>query len=88
MSIFAKTKTTIWGTKNAWSLSPENKPNAPSQSCEIRLEIQGNKKQGFHLVMRPTGFFTADSWYASQSEALADANEWFELPADAWSTQA
>jgi hypothetical protein len=84
-SITATTKAQIWGTRNAWSLSPNRGSNAPSQECDVALEIQGDDRNGYHLVMTPSGFFAADSWYQTKQEALEDAEELFGVCRDEWS---
>ena len=84
-SIFTRTTTEIWGTKNAWSLAPVTESNGPGQKCEVELEIQGNEKEGFHLVMSPAGFFTADYWYETKREALDSARELFGTTESEWS---
>jgi len=50
----------------------------------VELEIQGDEENGYHLVMSPAGFFTADEWYKSKEDALAAALELFGIPAGKW----
>lgn len=83
-SIFAQTKTEIYGTKNSWSLSPHQGYSIDSTLCNIDLEIQGDDKNGYHLVMSPEGFFTADHWYQTLEEALNNANELFNVDKNEW----
>jgi hypothetical protein len=52
--------------------------------CEVLLEIQGTRKHGYHLIMAPQGFFTADHWFESKQEALDNAQELFDIPPDSW----
>lgn len=86
-SIFATTTASIFGSRNAWSLAPiEGFSPYPSQ-CVVRLEIQGDKRNGYNLVMSPEGFFTADSWHPTQQDALDSAYDLFHVPQDAWSEQ-
>ena len=80
----AKTRTQVWGRKNAWSLSAPKERAASSIECEINLEILGNPKGGFHLVMSPDGFFTADSWTETLDEAFHDSSEMFDLDRSDW----
>lgn len=80
----AKARAQVWGTKNAWSLSPGG-AKVPSQECDISLEIQGNDWDGYHLVMSPAGFFTADYWYHTKQDAVDDAEQLFGVHPDSWS---
>jgi hypothetical protein len=48
------------------------------------LEIVGDNKNGYNLVMSPAGFFTADHWYESKDDALAAASELFGLARESW----
>ena len=82
VGIFIRTRAWIYGTTNSWSLSPRG--HEPSAECEVLLEIRGDEKQGYHLTMNPTGFFTADSWHATQQEALRTATELFGVAPEKW----
>jgi len=84
-AISTKKVVTIWGTSNAWSLLPDPNKNEPSTECEAYLEIQGNEKDGYHLVMSPNGFFTADNWYETKKEAIDSAEELFGVKESEWS---
>lgn len=83
-SINAKTKVRIWGTKNAWSLAPKSEMDNSGILCEVSLEIQGDQRNGYHLVMSPTGFFTADYWYETKNDALENAEELFGVDPNSW----
>ena len=83
-AITAKTNVKIWGTKNSWSLAPKPETDNSGILCEISLEIQGNQKHGYHLVMSPSGFFTADYWYETKKDALENAEELFGIGPDDW----
>jgi hypothetical protein len=61
-------------------------PAWPSTERRVELEIQGDPKNGYHLVMSPEGCFTADSWHATLEDALADALGLFGVPIDGWTT--
>lgn len=52
--------------------------------CNIRLEIEGDAINGYHLVKSPEGFFTADNWYQTLDEALASALAVFGVAARDW----
>lgn len=84
-SIYARTSVRIWGTKNAWSASQTGGPDQPSRLCTVELEIQGDGHDGFHLVMSPSGFFTADSWHPTKQDALDAALEVFDIDQSEWS---
>jgi hypothetical protein len=88
LSITTTTRARVWGTKNAWSLAPFRTADEPNQECEVELEIQGDDGNGYHLVMSPHGFFTADSWHQTKQDALDTARELFGVLPDAWSKPA
>ncbi|MCU7797068.1 MAG: hypothetical protein KZQ75_08060 [Candidatus Thiodiazotropha sp. (ex Myrtea spinifera)] len=81
--LFAKTVKTICGTSNSWCIESDNK-SLPRTSCEIELEIQGSRRNGYHLVMSPEGFFTADYWYQTKDEAIDSALELFGVSEIQW----
>ena len=84
-SIVAKVTADIFGSKNNWGLGPGDRGSAAMATrCEVLLEIQGTKKHGYHLVMAPGGFFTADSWFKTKQEALENAEELFGVAAESW----
>lgn len=63
-------KAEIWGTKNAWSLSKDSGYSSCVQSCNVELEINGDEKYGYHFIIAPEGFFTADTWHETKQEVL------------------
>ena len=75
----------IWGTGNAWNLEPGPDRSEPVTECEVLLEIEGDDKTGYHLVISPEGFFTADYWYASRKEAMQSATKLFGVAESEWS---
>lgn len=88
-SIVAKVTADIFGSKNSWGLGPGDGARgseAVATRCEVLLEIQGTKKHGYHLVMSPDGFFTADSWFKTKQEALENAEELFGVVGDNWTS--
>ena len=85
MDIIKASKTvTIWGTSNAWSLDPEPGKSATGSESFTELEIQGDEKNGYNLVMSPEGFFTADYWFETKGEALESAEELFGVTKSEW----
>ena len=84
MWLFAKTTARIWGSPNAWSLAPAKGGPPPWRDSDVSLEIRGNPRDGFHLVIRPDGFFATDYGYASQQEAISGAKQLFDLPEHRW----
>jgi hypothetical protein len=84
MSLVAHTRARIFGTTDSWSLTAHPGSGPEGRDCSVRLEISGDARNGYHLAMSPEGFFTADSWYISQEEALASASELFKVAACAW----
>jgi len=83
--IRAKKTINVWGTSNAWSLEPSPQKIEPCTECVTELEIQGDDKNGYNLVMTPEGFFTADYWYMSLQEAMESAEELFGVSTAEWS---
>ena len=83
---YVKTLTTddVYGYPNAWSLSPPRPGCKPPARCQLYLRIQGDDKNGYHLIMRPEGFFEADTWYATYEEATEGAKEIFAVSPDTW----
>ncbi len=74
----------IRGTANAWQVAEPSDPNNSIQERVVALEIQGNTTDGFHLVMTPTGCFTADSWHETVEDAKDTASRVFGVPPDRW----
>lgn len=85
MTLIAHTTARIYGTANSWSLAAQRGHTSEGHECEVDLEIQGDEKHGFHLVISPAGFFTADSWYESKDSALAAAFELLGVTREKWS---
>jgi hypothetical protein len=86
--LIASTRARIFGTASSWSLTPQPGYSSEGRDCSVELEIQGDPKNGYHLVMAPEGFFTADSWHQSLDEALASAHELFDVIASEWTESA
>ncbi len=72
----------ICGTKNAWSVGET--AGVPISEVPVELEIQGQKQWGYHLVISPFGFFTADYHYDSLKEAFSSASEVFGVELATW----
>jgi len=85
-SITTKTRARIYGTSHAWRLSVQADQSEEFKECEVSLEIQGDSRNGYHLVMSPSGFFTADAWHETKQDALESAHELFGIEFDEWST--
>ena len=73
----------ICGTKNAWSIESDN-PDAQRAKTFVTLEIQGNSQDGYHLIMSPDGFFTADHWYENIDDAFEAGHELFSVSKEQW----
>jgi hypothetical protein len=80
----AQTRATIFGTHNSWSLSWHRQFEKAGTECTVRLEIQGDEKNGYHLVKSPEGFFAADDWHQTLGEAQRSARELFGVDMDQW----
>ena len=72
----AVTTATIYGSERAWSLSPLS-TDSEGRCVLVEVEIVGSQRQGFHLVLSPAGFLTADTWHLEESEALESMKELF-----------
>ncbi len=76
-----KIHTRIYGSTNSWRLI-DNGSDGQFKDCIVNLEIQGNDKQGYCLVISPEGFFTADHHYDCLKDVIhlytvIDAEEMF-----------
>ncbi|XAM00775.1 hypothetical protein OT109_05155 [Phycisphaeraceae bacterium D3-23] len=80
----ASTTIDVYGYHNAWSVRPGPKSNQEPTRCTVELEIQGDFKNGYHLVMSPEGFFTADAWFETIAEAKQSALVSFGINPDQW----
>jgi hypothetical protein len=74
----------IRGSGNAWKVAGPSDPPDRAQEREVTLEIRGNAADGYHLVMSPSGCFTADTWHETIGDAKATAAQLFGVPADGW----
>jgi hypothetical protein len=84
MSLGARTICRVVGTPGSWRIASADEPESMGVRVEMRLEIQGSPRDGFHLLMSPVGHFTADTWHETESEARRSALEIFGIPVDAW----
>jgi hypothetical protein len=80
----AEVTTTIWGTKNAWSLARHRETDDPTEGVRVVLTIQGDTRSGYHLIQSPEGFFTADTWHPTLDDAFDAAHEMFGVSRGAW----
>lgn len=82
-SLVAFAEARVWGSTNCWSLE-SGQLLGDGRMCRVRLEIQGEAKSGFHLVLEPTGFFAADTWHETEADAIAAAASLLGVALDAW----
>lgn len=89
-ALSAKVRSRIYFFGSGWKIAESSDPIENVRDVEVLLEIQGDTKDGYHLVMSPAGGFTADYWYASKQEALTSAFALFGVSSDerSWTTQA
>jgi len=80
----AQIRAVIFGTRNHWSLSWHPGFEMAGTECNVRLEIQGDEKDGYNLVKSPEGFFTADDWHMTIDEARKSAHESFGVEVLQW----
>ena len=74
----------ILGSGSAWKVAQSSDRPDRVQEREVALEIQGDAANGYHLVMSPTGCFTADYWYETVAKAKQSAAEIFGVAPDRW----
>jgi len=74
----------ISGTCNAWKVAEPSDPASTVQERLVALEIQGDAKNGYHLIMSPSGCFTADSRHETIADAIDSARRLFGVRSDAW----
>ena len=59
----------IRSSANTWSAAKPSDPSAHVRDRRVDLEVEGNPRDGFHLIMSPDGCFTADTWHETAEEA-------------------
>jgi hypothetical protein len=74
----------IRGSGNAWKVAELADPPERVQDRVVTLKIQGDSANGYHLVMSPTGCFTADTWHENIADAKKTAMEVFGVAPDSW----
>jgi hypothetical protein len=74
----------IRGYANQWKVAEPSDTSALVQKRVVNLEIQGDAKDGYHLVMSPEGCFTADTWHETVEEAKDTALQIFGVSPDQW----
>ncbi|MHC5540224.1 hypothetical protein ACYOEI_18550 [Singulisphaera rosea] len=74
----------IRGYGNAWRVAKPSDTGALVRRRVVELEIQGDGKDGYHLVMSPEGCFTADTWHETIEDAKETAQESFGVPSESW----
>ncbi len=87
MTLVARTRSRVWGSRDAWSFAPHREWEGDGHDCAVELEIQGDDARGYHLVISPAGFFTADSWYETLTDAYEAAVELFDIAPKAWTAK-
>jgi hypothetical protein len=80
-SISAFTRIAISGGGKQWKVEPNDRQTT---AIDVKLEIQGDDQNGYHLVMTPEGCFTADTWHKTRVEAVEEAERIFGVPESAW----
>ena len=87
MVLNARTRAMIFGKpSDAWSLNPDSYPDSDGIECAVSLSIEGDEKNGYHLIKSPEGFFAADDWYQTLDEAKIAAHDQFGITSDAWAS--
>lgn len=80
----ASAEVLIRGYGNAWKVAEPSDTGVLVQRRVVELEIQGDSKDGYHLVMSPEGCFTADTWHETFEDAMDTAQRLFGVPSEAW----
>lgn len=87
--IKASVRVHICGGGDSWKMAEGSDPTRHVMERRVLLEMQGDAHNGYHLVATPDGCLTADTWYATQREALETARELCGVDQDEWTdTQA
>jgi len=74
----------IYGTSNSWSLTETKATPNNVNSANTSIYFEGNDKEGYHLVISPEGYLTADSWYESKKEVIEAAKELLNISELEW----
>src|SRR4051794_30463291 len=74
----------IRGYANQWKVAEPSDTSALIQRRVVILKIQGDAKDGYHLVMSPEGCFTADTWHETVEDAKDIAYRIFGVSPDQW----
>jgi hypothetical protein len=74
----------IRGYANQWKVAEPSDTSALIQRRVVNLKIQGDAKNGYHLVMSPEGCFTADTWHETVEDAKDTAYRIFGVSPDQW----
>ena len=86
-AIIANTTSAISGMGNCWKVAEPTDLPSTVQERPVLLEIQGDEKNGYHLVMSPEGCFTADTWHKTRQEAIDVAMSLFGVRDSEWRTK-
>jgi hypothetical protein len=76
--------TAISGAGNAWNVAQPSDTAASVRERIVLLEISGDDRDGYHLIMSPEGCFTADTWHECKDDALDTAERLFNVRPDDW----
>lgn len=80
----ATTRATIYGGRTGWSLNDQCGSTRKVMDVTVNLEIQSDGGNGFHLVIAPDGFFTADTWHETLQSAIETSQELFGIDPAEW----
>jgi len=79
------TRSKIRKLKGGWRIANDSDPAKYVHDVEVELCIQGNSKNGFHLIITPENFFTADWHHETLEDAIESAQESFDISSSDWS---
>src|SRR3954452_25295119 len=69
---------------NAWKVAEPSDTGALVQRRVVEMEIQGDGKDGYHLIMSPERCFTADTWHETLEEVKDTAQQLFGVGLGEW----
>jgi len=70
--------------KRGWKIAEECDDFKYVKNLNVKLSIDGNEENGYHLTMEPEDCFAADNHYESLEEAIESAYELFGVSITDW----
>lgn len=73
--------------KGGWKIANADDASEYVKDLNIELSITGNKKDGYHLLIKPKGCSAADSHHKSLADAKENADDLFGIIESDWNTE-